>query len=115
MCAAKGLSGFYTIRGKAFGPNNSELKNSLIIIKIGSEEKQLTTNDAASFEIKIPWSTACPSNISKKQKRELNHKNNPKYLVFKFNNSTIQLKNEWRKHSRTFQTAQVITKNLYFK
>lgn len=116
----KGCSGTYYIKGIAFTNNKTILKNVELLVYFGDEVKTVTTDEKGHFDIEIKWSNACPSMLSKAQHDAQNAKRNPKTIFIKYNNTQVELENDWKKYARCFpknkkQVTRKLDLNFYIK
>ncbi|HWY35397.1 MAG TPA: hypothetical protein VNX68_12185 [Nitrosopumilaceae archaeon] len=115
--SAKGGSGAYYIKGIAFGTDKSKLINVEFTVRVAGKTKMVRTDDSGQFEIEVPWETACPSGITKKQYKRKTDRMNPTYIYLKYKDIEIKIKNEWEKYAQLFpESKEGVTqkKDAYF-
>lgn len=109
---SRGMSGNYIITGIALSQNGDTLRNEKLAIDVNGKIDTLITNSHGIYWAEIRWSTACPSGITKLKRERLTKKYNPKYIYFTYKNSTIKIKNNWKKYiSTNYPNSLENTKN----
>ncbi len=114
---AKGMAGKYTITGIAYSKGKTALSDTTLTMLFNGKTTIVPTDSAGNFTLKIKWATACRSGRTKEQCEEITKKINPKYIVVNFGDTSVTLKNKWKKYSEygRHRTKTVRNKNLYFK
>lgn len=114
---AKGDSGTYFVRGKAYGPYNSILRNAELRVVTGDSSKIITTDSEGDFEFEVNWETACATSDSKLTREEINNKMNADVRIM-YKGQELTIKNEWKKFASTsVRTKENLTqdKDLVFE
>ena len=98
---SKGGSGTYYIKGTAYGADKIVLNNVDLLV----DGTVVKTNDNGQFEIAVQWESACPSQKIKKY-RHNNKILNPKYIVIRYGDKELKLKNRWKKYGDLFSKSK---------
>lgn len=114
---AKGNGGTYILTGLALSKTGDTLKNQVILMHFKDKVDTLQTDAQGYYKTRIKWSTACPSGMNGWQRIRATKKNNPKYILFSFNDIKIKVKNDWKFFltvDRNIPEAEVKNENLIF-
>ncbi len=102
----KGCSGTYYISGTAYGKDNSPVKTSSLVVKVGSTTTIAQTDTLGHFEIAIAWSSACPSKLSKMELKKENERLNPAYILISYHGIEINIENKWEKFAQCIPASR---------
>ena len=93
---SKGRSGHYLICGTMY---ENKAKGKIIpnaIFLINGDK--ILTNERGEFEYQVQWETVCPFKLNFIQEYFYIKKQNPKWIIFQYQDKTFKISNKWRKY-----------------
>jgi hypothetical protein len=116
LAFSKGAAGNYHMKGVAFAPDQSILKNTELTVQIGEKITTVMTDENGNYDISVHWATACPSGLTKAERKRQTKKLNPEYVFIRLGAKEIRVENDWEKYTffATEEREPVKKMNLEF-
>ena len=109
---ADGASGTYHMKGIAYAPDKTVLKNTELSVKIGEKTTTIMTDENGNYDIPVFWATACPTGLSAAQRKRETDRINPDHIFVKFGKKEIKIKNDWEKYTYFASTEKEPVKKM---